>query len=298
MSKRINIMLAYPYEERRILGEGRLDKWEKPYIVQPKLDGERCRAEIRNGFVTLASSTDEIIVSVPHIVYTLEELFKAFSIADIELDGELYIHGKSQEEIHGIISRKYQNTLHEDYASIEYHIFDIVNDKTQIERVLELEKLSELIKCSEVPFIKVVKSTLVNSIDEINSLFNTYIDLGYEGIILRNHPARYVRKRTTNMMKFKPKKFDYYQIVDFIEAETEDRVLKNMLGAIVCYDGITKFKVGAGTLTHDERINIWRDKDLYKNCFVKIGYQSLTSKNNVPKHGVCLEIVERNPEDE
>lgn len=38
MSTRTGIMLASP------LDEGKLAKWPRPYIVQPKLDGERCRA--------------------------------------------------------------------------------------------------------------------------------------------------------------------------------------------------------------------------------------------------------------
>ena len=38
MGKRTGIMLCYPFEEKR------LNKWNPPYIIQPKLDGERCRA--------------------------------------------------------------------------------------------------------------------------------------------------------------------------------------------------------------------------------------------------------------
>jgi len=34
--KRAGVQLCYPFEEKR------LAKWEPPYIVQPKLDGERC----------------------------------------------------------------------------------------------------------------------------------------------------------------------------------------------------------------------------------------------------------------
>jgi len=66
-AKRAGVMLCYPFEEKRLL------KWSPPYIVQPKLDGVRCRAvwayEL-NSYVLL-SSTQHQIVSVPHIVAAL-----------------------------------------------------------------------------------------------------------------------------------------------------------------------------------------------------------------------------------
>ena len=40
MAKREGIMLAYPFDRKR------LDKYTSPLIIQPKLNGDRCRAVI------------------------------------------------------------------------------------------------------------------------------------------------------------------------------------------------------------------------------------------------------------
>ena len=58
--KRKGIMLCYPFEEKR------LNKWAPPYLVQPKLDGERMRAILdTEGKCTLLSSEENEIISSP-----------------------------------------------------------------------------------------------------------------------------------------------------------------------------------------------------------------------------------------
>jgi ATP-dependent DNA ligase len=105
MSRRSGIMLCYPFEEKRLL------KWDcRSVLVQPKLDGERCRAVITNGNVQLLTSENNEIYSAPHIVEALSANFKEETI---ELDGELYIHNADFSEIHSIRGRTVN--LHEDY---------------------------------------------------------------------------------------------------------------------------------------------------------------------------------------
>ena len=54
-------MKAVPFEQKR------LNKWEPPYILQPKYDGVRCRAvPVENGYLLL-SSEENVVFSVPHI---------------------------------------------------------------------------------------------------------------------------------------------------------------------------------------------------------------------------------------
>ena len=65
---RKGIQLAVPFEERRILNQGRFQtRWTPPYLVQPKLNGERCRLLRQDRTCLILSSTEELILSVPHI---------------------------------------------------------------------------------------------------------------------------------------------------------------------------------------------------------------------------------------
>jgi ATP-dependent DNA ligase len=267
-SRRSGIMLAYPFEEKRLI------TWKAPYIIQPKLDGLRCRAIITPEEVTLLSSEQHIISHVPHIN---EELKKSFPNTTIELDGELYCHGLHFQEI----------TKRVNADKIEYHIFDIVCQGQQIDRTAELNKLGFW----GTPIIKVVPSSLVRDISEVMEQYSKYIDAGYEGFVIRDTFGDYQRKRYTGMMKFKPHQWDAYLIVGTQEEISIDGTLKNTLGAFICTSSEgTIFNVGTG-LTRDQRIEYWRIREELIGKKLKVKYQALTQTNKVPRFPVALEVL-------
>lgn len=265
------IMKAYPFEEKR------LAKWEPPYIVQPKYDGVRCRAvPISSGYLLL-SSEENVIFSVPHINdYLVKTGYK------LELDGELYCHGKSFEEIVSITSRTVN--LHSDRECIGFHIFDIVDETTaQAGRLKDLTRLS---LSNIAPF------WLCNSLDDIMRTYDNILSQGYEGIIVRNLYAPYVRKRSTWVMKFKPKKEDIYEIVDYNREISIEGTPKESLGSLQCKSGDgNTFAVGSG-FTRDTRDGLWRDRESLSGKFVKVQYQHLTSGKKVPRFPIFMEVIE------
>jgi ATP-dependent DNA ligase len=270
-------MLAYPFEEKR------LSKWEPPYIIQPKLDGDRCRAVFdAEGHVTLLSSEENPIDSVPHITQELE----AFGLTSFELDGELYKHGEAHQLLHGIISRTVN--LHPDFEMIEYHVFDYISSQLQGERTMHLEKM-----LTSTKYIKKVPSLLASSLDDIMKIMSTYTAQGYEGIIIRNIMAPYVRKRSTGMMKFKPRRNDMYTIIGYEEEIDQYGSPKNVLGALVLKsDQEQVFKVGTGSfLTRDHRESLWQEKDKLIGRIAEVAYQHLTERQ-VPRFPVLLNILE------
>ena len=273
---RKGIQLAYPFEEKR------LRTWPTPWIVQPKLDGERCRALIdQNGRATLLSSEENIITSVPHIVHALEEL----GLSNIELDGELYTHGMPFEEIHSRVGRTVN--LHEDYKDIEYHIFDIVSDDPQSSRIIRTVQL-----VPDTDYLRAVEFWLAYSLNALMERYDNIVVDGYEGFIVRNAFAPYVRKRSTSMMKFKPKKFDYYQIVAAEEEISIHGDLKNALGALVlsgAEGGV--FRVGTG-FTREQRIELWKQRYELPGKIAEVKYQHLTEKK-VPRFPVFVSILDR-----
>lgn len=271
-----NIMKAYPFEEKR------LAKWTPPYIVQPKYDGIRCRAiPLGNGHYLLLSSEENIIRSVPHIVLAIESMNLNY-----ELDGELYCHGMSFEEITSITQRT--TNLHPNSSAIQYHLFDIVNNDSQMYRTLELEKLRNL-----NPRIQVAPYYVCNNLDEVLRAYDEIINLGYEGIIVRHIANFYERKRSTMVMKFKPKKEDEYEIVGFQEEIDKEGIPKDSLGAIICNSGDGQlFNVGTG-FTADQRKALWEGRDFLKGQIAKVKYQHITSGNKVPRFPVFVEVKVR-----
>jgi len=274
-----NIMKCYPFEEKR------LSKWNPPYIVQPKYDGVRCRAiplqtSLEGNQCLLLSSEENIIHSVPHIneIIRLSEL-------KVELDGELYCHGMSFEEITSITSRTVN--LHPNYNAIQFHIFDIVQEKMpQMQRTLMLENLRNL-----SPWLVVSPFYLCENLEDVMRTFDKIIEDGYEGIIVRHNMAPYERKRSTWVMKFKPKKEDEYEIVGVQEECDKEGNPKDRLGALACNSGDGHvFKVGTG-FSEEDRQNLWNSKQLIIGQKAKVKYQHITSGNKVPRFPVFVEVV-------
>jgi ATP-dependent DNA ligase len=273
---RTGIMLCYPYESKR------LSKWGSKFLIQPKLDGDRCRAIFDSeGKVTLLSSEENEFKSVPHITQQLEEV----GYKNIELDGELYQHSMNHQAIHGIVSRTVN--LHPDYLKAEYHIFDIVNEDEQKERIETLNNLVE-----ETDYIKLVRTDYGYSEDDILEALAEYSSLGYEGVILRNLTSSYIRKRSTGIMKLKPRKEDEYLIIGYEEEVSIQGEPKNTLGALwLSSSNNDKFKVGSGSyLTKESRKNLWMCKERLLNKIARIKYQELTDRQ-VPMFPVLIDII-------
>jgi len=273
---RSGIMMAYPFKENL--------KWPMPIIIQPKLNGLRCRAIISDQGITLLSSQENRITSMPHIVAALRRL----ALKPIELDGELYRHGTAFQTLCSIVKRS--KALHPFYGSVEYHIFDIISDKSQLDRVDALRFLAARFK----PPLVHVESARIKE-DEISAYLAYYMGLGYEGIILRNPDSPYVRARTPNMLKLKPSQSDTYKITGFNEEIDISGNPKNSLGSLECQrpDGGEIFKVGTGPyLTRERRDQLWQERDSLIGKMVKIKYQNLTLHREVPFHPVLMEVTE------
>ena len=82
MGKRQGIMLATPLDDQ-------YKKWGDSFMVQPKLDGIRCKAVITRSNIQLFSGGGHVIAMVPHI----NDELNAITVSKNEtiiLDGELY----------------------------------------------------------------------------------------------------------------------------------------------------------------------------------------------------------------
>ena len=283
---RTGIQLCYPFEEKR------LSKWTPPYIVQPKLNGERCRAiwSETYGYV-LVSSEFNTIVSVPHINKALN---RQYTIS--ELDGELYKHGMDFNSIHSIVGRTVN--LHPNHEEIEFHIFDVVNGEPQASRIFQLHNTIVKIKP-----IAVVPHVIATTLDEVMDAYYGFLKDDYEGMIVRHVGANYIRRRSPFMMKFKPKKDDYYLIVGFLEEYSKFGIPNGRLGRLICKgtDG-TEFPVYSG-FTDLLREELWEDRSNLIGKYCHVYYQHIFPGSGKPRHatvlpklGPVISVVKLNPE--
>jgi DNA ligase 1 len=258
---REDIMLAYAFDPKR------LKKYPLPWITQPKLNGDRCRAVFNEeGKVKIYSSTGLERTSVPHI----NERLESYGYKNFELDGELYVHGWTHQRIRSVVSRTV--SLHPEYEKMEYHIFDIINGDPQRDRAHTLLRL-DLLNNSKLIWVPTSEDF---TIEHIEDNYKTFIDEGYEGIIIRHSGVPYTRKKTTTMMKLKPRVSAEATILGWEEEHDIYGQAKDSLGAFWLHlDDGTKFKVGTG-FKRDQREHLWKIRQTLKGRRVKIRYQELS----------------------
>ena len=279
--KRSGFMLAYPFEEKR------LHKWGFPVLVQPKLDGIRCGVtQSEDGSVVLKSSTQEDIISVPHVNNFIEEFCKHNNLTIPEFDGELYIHGWSFEDIFSITGRTVN--LHESFTKIELHVFDLrLGAFPQWIRLGELHDFMKMVPKSSP--LQLITTKPANSFDEVWNLYQQFTSEGYEGIIIRELNNLYLPRRSTQIMKFKPKKDDYYTIIGMNEEVDKYGNPKGRLGSLICLGSTgDTFTVGSG-LTDQMRNELWGQN--LTGWLVHVQYQSTFSGMGTPRFPVFMELI-------
>lgn len=275
-----NIMKCYPFEESR------LAKWEPPYIVQPKYDGDRCKAyRLSNKQYLMLTSEENPYFSIPHISTSLSTA--GIKGMDYILDGEIYNHDLNleggHELIHSICSRT--KNLHPRFRELKFYIFDVEVDKPQLDRL----KILHSIKQMNLQHIVVAPFWICESLDDIKKIYDDLVTKGYEGIIIRHFLAPYERKRSTFIMKFKPKRKDDYRIIGWNEEVSKDGVPKGRIGSLTLSSqtGDT-FNVSAG-LNDAERDRLWSIRGLLKGINATVYYQHLTNKK-IPKGCFDLKV--------
>jgi len=188
-----------------------------PVMLDRKYNGGRVVAN-REG---LKTRKGENYVTIPHIWKALEPLFAQFP--DLVLDGEGYNHDlrfKLNECMK--LLRKTVKATSADIARaeqiIQYYVYDgygfTVNGKQIVKETGCLERrqaLKALLK--DIPYIVVVPFFVVKSEEEMMKLYDSFVEDGYEGGIIRTIDAEYQNKRTKDLLKVKPTDDDEFEIV-------------------------------------------------------------------------------------
>lgn len=283
-TKRHGIMLCQPLDEKNL---DRNYRGAVQMIAQPKLDGVRAWVRWEDDIPFLISSEGNTYESVPHIQLALQELARITG-ERLSFDGELYSDTSCFEDIVSIAKRKGEN-LRDDFTTLAYHIFDYKASKPQVLRLLDLSewfsRWREQAREEYQPFLQEVKSKAVDRA-QITEQLETYINQGYEGIILRNPSAPYVEGRPWTILKWKPSKHDEYKIVVVKEAISEDGKPLGRVGSLECRDTFgNHFCVGAGIgVDVAKATKMWEQKDKLIGKYVTVYYQNLTDKG-VPRFG-------------
>ena len=199
-----------------------------------KIDGVRCSFYWKDGEVRTASrgggdydASTSFMRHNPKLIQFFEEH------PDIVLDGELYKHGKSLQQISGA-ARLEKDTAGMDW--LEYYIYDVMDStKTFEERLDILHDITDELNLGfnperewddgELKFQIVPQETVVGWAN-IQKLHDKYVGEGLEGIVIRDPSKVYnFGGRTNAMIKVKMYKDAEFEIVGYSEGlRPEDMV--------------------------------------------------------------------------
>lgn len=281
--KREGIMLAYPVED------GRLSRLGKHFIIQPKINGERCIVEWFAGEPVMISSYGNEFKFLDHIKDSIKALAKVYG--PVPLDGEIYTHGWSRDEIDSVLRRTVNKSS--EVAGLNYHIFDVRSAEKTFVRMTFLYELNrdKYIGLDGNP-LKYVPTTTTS--DEEWMLYATkFVEDGYEGAILRKIDSPWEPKRTVTMLKFKPTEEDTYEILDINEAIDKNGSPKSMVGSFTVRSGsdIQPFKVGAGKMSHSRRVELWRLRTTLPGKKLKVKHEPTRTSGGVPLCAVAVDVL-------
>lgn len=259
-------MLAKDYKKE----SGKID-WSKDVYIQPKLDGMRCLAIIKNGNVTFKSRDGKNIENIDHIKNELTGL------EDQILDGELYAHGLSFQENMKLI-KKYRPGKTED---IKYHVYDFVDN---LSFKLRFEKLKTLIDSNNFKTVELVFTKLLDDKLKLPVIHMCNMNDSYEGSIIRHGDNHYkINGRCSSLLKYK----DFKDISLEIEQITPNEV--NPLHGTPHFNLKGKsFKAGC-KLSHKERENLLLNKHKYIGKIAEIRYFEETD-DGIPRFPVMVGI--------
>jgi hypothetical protein len=283
-------MLCSPFEQKLV------DKINFPAYAQMKMDGMRFNAIVRDGKCEFRSRNGKEIL----LLGNLEQEFIALAGSiDCVFDGELLVMLDGDHQFadrqtgNGILNKANKGTISaKEAAMVHATVWDLIPYVQFVDgycgtpyskRYSTLEAIVSKQK-PEGKKIWNVTSTIVQTLEEAQEIFQGYLAEGYEGIILKDGNGVWEDKRAKHQIKFKGELECDLKIVAIEEGTGK---YAGMLGAIVCESSDGKIKVNVGSGFNDaHRKNLGKE---ILDKIVAIKYNSRI-KNKLGEESLFLPI--------
>jgi ATP-dependent DNA ligase len=188
-----------------------LGKYEKllftvPTFIQPKLDGLRAV----NANNTLMSRNGKAYLAAPHLYQD-----------KVTLDGELYNH-KYHDDFNKIVSLCKKQTptkeeLQESKDVVQMWVYDFPDHEGKFsDRLIALKRW---LAANPNPNLVLVPTYEVKNQKDIDRYHDQFLEMGFEGSIIRLDLGNYEKKRSKQLLKKKDFIDEEFVILDAIEGE-------------------------------------------------------------------------------
>ncbi len=193
---------------------------------------------------------------------------------------------------------------------IQFFCFDSL-DTDFVDETFKERQFNIRVIMKNQPYVTVVEQVEVNSWEEVQTRFKVVLDEGYEGLMLKDKDSTYKFGRNTLkenvFFKVKPYVTVDMKVTGFVQAtevregaekkvnelgrsvtskKKNDRVPVDMAsGVVVDWKGVD-LKVNLSQ-THDERKEIWNNKDKYLGQYIEFKYLDVGMKD-LPRHPTSI----------
>lgn len=268
-----DVALAQKFEEKRILG--------KRICVEPKLDGIRCFAIVKNQEAHLYARSGKLITNFDDTIGA-----ELASMPDGCYDGE--IMGKDFTALMRQAYRKENVDTDDTYLALfdylsleEWETRDAVTSceiryVALMHAVVPLstsEKNSELVCPTRYKYLRVVNRKYEQSnYDKIKAHHDLFVQEGYEGAMVKDLDAPYKFGRGPEVMKLKAFHDVDLEVIAFKEGT--GRHSEKLGSVLVNYKGV-EVNVGSG-FSDEMRDEVWENQEKYLGVIAEVRYQEVT----------------------
>lgn len=258
--------------------------YDKEWIASRKIDGTRCLLYYNPEDDSIHSASrggEHFDAATTHLREdpVLLEVFR--NMPHLILDGELYKHGKSLQQISGA-ARMEKNAYDCDW--LEYYVYDLIDledmNKSAKDRIKLLQSLQQSYGWGFDPYkewkkgelqIQIVPQVYISGWDAMEKLHAQYVEEGFEGLVIRNPDRPYKPNgRTNDMIKIKMYKDDEFEITGLSEGLREE----DMCFTLVTADGLEFKAKPMGTRELKQQYREDLDQLIGKMATVKYFYLS------------------------
>ena len=273
----IRPMLAQKYQDMK-------SRVEYPVFLQPKLDGIRCLANS----TCMMSRKGLLFHGLQHIQKQIHSLYEAnkslLKTSNLYVDGELYQHGKSFQQIQSTVLDQKENPLKKEMQYWIYDCFDLNNMNMQYwQRYQLLKKMFENAKKQKIAIPNLVFIDTYTIKNE-KEMMRYHLDLtskhGFEGVMIRNSSGLYrLKHRSVDLLKYKSFQDDEYKIIGFKEGKGKDK--GTVIWKVETKKGQPFFVRPGGTL--EERKELFKNGKKYIGKMLNVRFIKL-SDDDIPQH--------------
>ena len=271
-TERIQPMLAAEFGKHK-------QKLVYPVTVQPKFDGLRCLAyRTPDGDIMLQSRGGDPY-ELPHIK---DELSGWMSEGTV-LDGELYIHGMSLQNINKLVRKPRDESL-----GLYYCIYDVLDlDDTAKPWSKRMEWLYGAFRSvGQVHRLWPVPNVTAYDESGVLELQKAFVSEGYEGAIVRAHEGQYrVGYRSPHLLKVKSWTDSEFPIIGYTNGK--GKFENAAIFKCITPEGKTFEVTPMGTA--EERLQMLRDAPGLVGKLLKVKYLGFTDEGAPTcARGICI----------